>query len=142
MKWATRISNDTNSNLSNFEVSGGTFSFMDHGVFFDHGGGTGNTTGVYIHGITMHDMANWDDVGGACGTPCNHHDYIHTSIDAGSGTVSGVNAYNNYAYGDPGINCNAFYYSFPNAGMSAENVFNNIFVIGSTTNACANGFVT
>lgn len=135
-KWGITSEFDTNS-YSNLIVSDNDIYNIDHGIFHNAGSSSGGQSDTRIFGNTIHDFANWDDT-----ADDNHHDGIHINANAGS-SLSGIQIYNNYIYGDPGINGNTFIFSYPDPGTitSPIQIFNNIFADNSSTHLTADGFV-
>ena len=81
---------DTNTTISSNNIYN-----MDHGWMFATSS-PNRATNAFFHDNQVHDTANWD----ASGCPY-HHDGIHTFGTNGS-TMTGVNVYNNYFYGNWG----------------------------------------
>lgn len=135
-KWGITTEFDTNM-YSNLVISDNQIYNIDHGIFHNAGSSSGGQSGTQIFGNTIHDFANWDDT-----ADNNHHDGIHVNANAGT-SLSGIQIYNNYIYGDPGINGNTFIFSFPTAGTitSPIQIFNNTLSDTSATHLTADGFV-
>lgn len=135
-KWGITTEFDTNM-YSNLIISNNDIYNIDHGIFHNAGSASGGQSSTQIFGNTIHDFANWDDT-----ADDNHHDGIHVNANAGS-SLSGIQIYDNYIYGDPGINGNTFIFSYPDAGTitSPIQIFNNVFADTSTSHLLADGFV-
>jgi hypothetical protein len=76
-------------------ITNNNISLMDHGWMLATSSAN-SFTNAFFSGNQIHDTYNWDTSGCAY-----HHDGIHTFGTSGS-TMSGINVYNNYFYGNWG----------------------------------------
>jgi len=109
---------------SGFQVYNNEFYNMDHAF----GGGNPNASGSF-HDNQCHDFSNWD-------TPSDsyHHDCLH--LFSNGNTISHVDIYNNYCYGNMGGNYNACVYMEGDPGGSGivnAKIYNNIAVTTNST---------
>lgn len=128
LKWAVSISMNSQSQ-SNVTIRNNTSYNIDHGVFTTDGnnGNGAVMNGLYIYDNTWHDAANWDDVADNFHHDCTHNDLSHSGTSA-----INVFIYNNYCYGNWGVNMNSWVYlsSFYNSYVAT--VYNNVLIDGTT----------
>jgi hypothetical protein len=123
--------------ITNYVVYGNTIYNIDHGIT-DWDGNTGAVLdGLVIHDNTIHDFLNWDEPADGF-----HHDGIHISTSHTGSAINGAALYNNYLYGDPGVDITAYIYmSGDSVGITGTYVFNNVIVDTSTVNGVSNGYI-
>ena len=146
VNWAVRMSFDRSGPYSNWVYENNTSYNVSHSTFFEQGSGTGTMSGLLIHNNVCHDWANWDDAANE-----NHHDCFHVSADGSGGSFTGIQIYNNYAYGDPGSyegsgsgggGSSNFLFSYPNSGIVGPMmIFNNVVDLNVANDYPADGFV-
>jgi parallel beta-helix repeat protein len=123
---------------SNWNISGNTIYNIDHGVAMFSDNSNCALTTANIYGNTIHDWSNWDDNNNA-----NHHNAVHVSPTQSGATVTGLNVYNNYTYGDCGQHGNtmtAFIDGQPGT-FSNVYIFNNVTVNSVAAHTPADGFI-
>jgi hypothetical protein len=117
---------DTNS-----VISGNNIYNMDHGWMLATSAAN-SYTNAFFYNNQVHDSGNWD----ASGCPY-HHDGIHTFGTSGS-SMSGVNVYNNYFYGNWG-NCPTGFIFVEGGGSSTPSHmrtsawWNNVFIVNTSS---------
>ncbi len=105
--------------------------------------GDGNTNATLagnnpIHDNKCHDFVNWDDSADSA-----HHDGIFPFTNAAGSTISGLQIYNNYIYGDPGVYSTAAIFvsgNTPAHTINSLQLFNNV-LSASGSNSWANAFI-
>lgn len=78
-----------------------------------------------FHDNVIHDFAGWDD-----NVDNYHHDGIYAFINFAGSSFTGLQIYNNYIYGSPGVHTNTFIFlsDVPGGPIESAAVFNNVLV--------------
>ena len=109
----------------------------DHGVVLGDGNNNSilNTAAVYEN--TFYNGANWDTT-----SDTFHHDGIHTWAEHRGSQINGLLLYNNYSYGDMGVNNTADIFIDAGSGgvIPGVSIFNNIF--SNISHGLNNGQIT
>ena len=128
---------------SGIDIYSNTLYNTDHGVTVASLGSGSAVSSVAIYGNTIYDFVNWDDTSV---NNSNHHDGIHAWADGSAGTnlsITGLDIYNNYIYGNFGSTATAGIYveeTNGNAVISTVRVFNNV-IANSVDNAPCCGLI-
>lgn len=83
-------------------------------------------TGGTIHDNDIHDFQNWDD---RPSVNEFHHDGIYGFTNNSGSSITGLQIYNNYIHGDPGLTANTFIF-LSDSGGTVQNcvTYNNLLV--------------
>jgi hypothetical protein len=127
--WAITYQFESTQNYA-VQIYSNTIYNIDHGVVFAAGGSGSFTGSALIYGNTIHDFQNWDESGDAW-----HHDGIHVFTGASGESISGLNIFNNYIYGNYGLTSTSGIYVEPAAANEISNfyIFNNLFQNSAAT---------
>jgi hypothetical protein len=111
-------------------ITNNNISLMDHGWMLATSSAN-SFTNAFFSGNQIHDTYNWDTSGCAY-----HHDGIHTFGTSGS-TMSGINVYNNYFYGNWGTCPTGFIFvegggSSTPSHMLSSAWWNNVFLVATS----------
>ena len=138
-RWCVFFIYPGGSTTANALVSNNTIYNCDHGVTFGDGGGSAVLNNVTISGNVMHDLVNWDD-----SNDNFHHNYIHVWAVGGSSAISGLQIYNNYFYGDPGLHNTALINVETQSGNTNNGalIYNNILTNPVASHPSPYGFIS
>jgi len=124
---------------SNFEI--------DHNILYRNNWstgwspvGTGNVTNLLWHDNESYDWSNWDDLTKGPGAGNFHSDGLHLFTNNLTGSVIGLQAYNNYFHGNPGTRLTAgLYYEGGGGTIVSPKSFNNVFSF--SINVASNAYI-
>lgn len=125
---------------SNIAIGPGNVGFNSNHPYTIGGGNTNailNGTNL-VHDNVAHDFVNWDTSNDAF-----HHDGIFIFAVSSGDSISGLQIYNNYIYGDTGFNGTAAIFLDNEDGCSttAPKIFNNVLTSSGSTDAWGNSFI-
>lgn len=139
-KWCSYYAYEGSSSSSNVSVYSNSIYNCDHDIVVGDGNTNAGLSTATIHDNVLHDWANWDDDDND-----NHHDGIHTWAVANGDTITGMEVYNNYIYGNGGFGINAWIYMESGESTTGTNngslVFNNVVIDGGTTSHEGCGYI-
>jgi len=138
-RWAIFNVYPGSNTTSNVLISNNTIYNTDHGVTAGDGNGSAILSGITVSGNTFHDMVNWDDTADDF-----HHDYIHIWAASGGSSITGLQIFNNYFYGDPGLHINTLVNLETQSGNTNDGalVYNNLITNSSAAHIPAYGYVS
>jgi hypothetical protein len=131
-----------------WELKSGDNNFeIDHNILYRNNWstgwspvGTGNVTNLLWHDNESYDWSNWDDLTKGPGAGNFHSDGLHLFTNNLTGSVIGLQAYNNYFHGNPGTRLTAgLYYEGGGGTIVSPKSFNNVFSF--SINVASNAYI-
>jgi hypothetical protein len=110
--------------ISGLEIKNNTLSNFNEGIRAGDASGSSSISGLLIHNNFIHDAVTWDDTNDGF-----HHNHMHLFAANSGSNLNNPQVYNNFLYGDLGVNETSSIYIEPTGGGSSTSpyCFNNVF---------------